>query len=186
MYPLGRVRLAGEQISTSSGMGETPAHLLALAQLDIPAVVTRDDDALNRIHALHVALEYEGLCNYGPFKETIVQGEVVSTTGGGVDYIKEMRDRRRENPSLAFLVIYDHKCRTKIYDLMCSDPEKFGDYSFTLWHVMRHYKHFAQEASALARNRVAFKNLGGLRALLLLARALARAARRQDCRRAEL
>ena len=146
-YELGRIRLASETIETSSGLASTPQHLMRMAKEEIDAVVCREEDALNRIFALYMAMDMLGYCAMTPHvlvKDA--QGNVTSTTGGPLTYLKELEKHRHSNPGLRFLTIYDRKIRMQIFELQCEDRVTYDDYSYTLYIVLKDYKHLLQEA----------------------------------------
>ena len=155
-YDLGRIRLASETIETSSGLASTPQHLMKMAKEEIEAVVVREEDAINRIFALYMAMDMLGYCTMSPHQEvTDGSGQVIATTGGPLTYLKELEKRRHENPGLRFLMIYDRKVRKTIFDLQCEDKDLYSDYSFTMFVVLRDHKHLLQEA----RNECAVPSL---------------------------
>ena len=57
----------------------------------------REEDALNRVYAFWVALEYTGHCKMGWFTQV---GDTDEYTGGPLDFLKELENRRREVPIL--------------------------------------------------------------------------------------
>ena len=103
-YELGEVRLRSETIVQSSGVAASADLLLKVARVDVPASVTCEEDAIHRIHALLVAMEYVGQLAYGDFK-----GARGSRTGGSLTYLRELEHRRRETPGLRFIVAVDRK-----------------------------------------------------------------------------
>ena len=61
-------------------------------------------------------------------------------------YFKELEKQRHANPGLRFLTIYDRKIRMQVFELMCEDRVTYDYYSWTLFVVLRDYKHLLQEA----------------------------------------
>ena len=120
---------------------------MRMAKEEIDAVVCREEDAINRIFALFMAMDMLGYCAMTPHVLTKdAQGNVISTTGGPLTYLKELEKHRHSNPGLRFLTLYDRKVRMQVFELQCEDRVQFDDYSFTLFTVLRDYKHLLQEA----------------------------------------
>ena len=97
-YEFGEVRLRSETIVQSSGIAASADLLLKVARVDVPASVTCEEDAIHRIHAFLVALEYVGQLAYGDFK-----GARGSSIGGSLTYLRELEhraERRQASDSL--------------------------------------------------------------------------------------
>ena len=81
-YELAEVRLRSETIVSKAGMATTPEMLLRISQVDEPARVRLEEDALNRIYAFWVAMEFTGHCNMSWFaKRDLVAGALTSRAG---------------------------------------------------------------------------------------------------------
>ena len=128
---LGEVRLRSETITQSSGVAANADLLLKVARVDEPVCVTCEEDAIHRIHALLVSLEYVGQLAYGDFK-----GAQGSRTGGSLSYLRELEHRRKEKPGLRFIVAVDRKIRKKVHQLMVEKRLEFGTYSEALFEVL--------------------------------------------------
>ena len=59
-YELGEIRLRSETFVQNLGIAPTADLLLKVARTDVPSSVTCEDDAMNRIDAFMLALEYVG------------------------------------------------------------------------------------------------------------------------------
>ena len=102
-----------------------------VARVDSPASVTCEDDALNRIHAYLVALEYAGQLSYADFRKT-----AGGHAGGALTYIRELETRRRETPGLAFIVNVDRKIRKKVHQLLVEQRGAYPTFSDALYEVL--------------------------------------------------
>ena len=140
-YELGEVRLRSETIIQSSGVAASADLLLKVARVDEPVSVTCEEDAIHRIHALLVSLEYVGQLAYGDFK-----GARGSRTGGSLSYLRELEHRRRETPGLRFIVAVDRKIRKKVHQLMVEKRLEFGTYSEALFEVLDRHEIYWTEA----------------------------------------
>ena len=89
VFELSEVRVRAEVITQTQKLAQTTDSLMKIAKEDIPARVTLEDDALSRIYAMIVAFEY------------------VPSTGGALDYLLEMGQRRRETPGVTFIILAD-------------------------------------------------------------------------------
>ena len=140
-YELGEVRLRSEIITQSSGVAANADLLLKVARVDEPVCVTCEEDAIHRIHALLVSLEYVGQLAYGDFR-----GAQGSRTGGSLSYLRELEHRRRETPGLRFIVAVDRKIRKKVHQLMVEKRLEFGTYSEALFEVLDRHEIYWTEA----------------------------------------
>ena len=101
-YRLGEIRLRSEDVVQKPGLSPTAEMLLKISQEEVPASVTAEDDATNRIHALFMALEYVNVVSYAKYKR---DGD--THVGGSLDYLAELERRRRDTPGLQFLLLAD-------------------------------------------------------------------------------
>jgi hypothetical protein len=152
-YELGEVRLKSEKITQSAGLARTPELLLKIAKIDEAATVTMEEDALNRIYAFWIALEYTGHCSFTWFKEERhpTSDKLMSVTGGPLNFLQELESRRRETHGLRFLVLIDKKVRGKVHQLVTERAEDFPNISMALHHVLKEDQHIWGEARAEAR-----------------------------------
>ena len=127
-YELGEIRLRAENIVQTTGIAPKTELLLKVARVDSPASV---DDALSRIHAYLVALEYAGQLSYADFRKT-----AGGHTGGALTYIRELETRRRETPGLAFIINVDRKIRKKVHQLLIEQRGAYPTYSDALHELL--------------------------------------------------
>ena len=109
-YRLGEIRLRSEDVVQKPGLSPTAEMLLKISQEEVPASVTAEDDAINRIHALFMALEYVNVVSYAKYKR---DGD--THVGGSLDYLAELERRRRDTPGLQFLLLADERIRRKVF-----------------------------------------------------------------------
>ena len=146
-YELGEVRLRSETIIQKPTWSQTPEQLLKAAKVDVPAVVALSEDAINRIHAFFVGLEYVGQCAWGWFNVTRgPDGHITNVTGGPLGFIKELEIRRRETEGLAFILEVWKRVMEKVHELQTEQGEIFRTFSHALYEVLRHHKNIWSEA----------------------------------------
>ena len=98
-YDLGE---ESENVVRSTGFTRTPEMLMRLAWEDMPVNVTLEEDAMARIYAFFVTLEYLNLLSFSWYSFT---NGVHS--GGTLDYLMELEERRRETPGVNFILLAD-------------------------------------------------------------------------------
>ena len=146
-YELGEIRLRAENVVQTTGIAPTAELLLKVARVDSPASVTCEDDALNRIHAYLVALEYAGQLSFADFRKT-----AGGHTGGALTYIRELETRRRETPGLAFIINVDRKIRKKVHQLLVEQRSAYSTYSDALYEVLTNCAIYWTEARLDSRD----------------------------------
>ena len=137
-YELGEIRLRSETIVQRPGLAVSAEHLLRTAKVDEPAAVTLEDDALSRIHALMMSLEFLGHLRYGGFLYGKEQGP--GEVSGGSD------NRRRETPGLQWIVNVDRKFRKKVYELQTEQKDRCPTYSAALSVAMKEHSLYWAES----------------------------------------
>lgn len=143
VYELGEVRLRSDNIVTTPGITKTTEHLLRATQIDVSASVTVEEDALNRIHAFYMALEYHGHCSMAYFKGD--SNDMKSVSGGPLNFIKELEGRRRETPGLFFILYCDKKFRSKVHELISEQHDKYPSYAAAMYETFHHHKNIWSE-----------------------------------------
>ena len=122
-YLLGEIRLKSETIIQNTGVAKTAELLLQVAKEDVPTQVSSETDAMNRVFAFFVTLEFLGVSRFSKF--TTKAGEANEVTGGALDYMAELEKRHRTTSSLQYLVLADMRMRQKVRDLCSEDPVSF-------------------------------------------------------------
>ena len=84
--------------------------LIQVAKEDLSAECANEEDVMNRLHALMVALEYLNIVSY-------------SVKEGTVRYLRELEVFRHEQPGLAFLVRADRLIRRKVAELQADQKD---------------------------------------------------------------
>ena len=101
------IRLRSDDVVHEAWLSLSMAEmLLKISQEEVPASVTAEDDAMNRIHALFMALEYVNVVSYAEYKR---DGD--THVGGSLDYLAELERRRRDTSGLQFLLLADERMR---------------------------------------------------------------------------
>ena len=142
IYQLGEIRLRSEVIIQKSGLAPTAEHLLRIAKLDEAASVGSEEDALARLHAFFVTLEYLGVCGYSRFHLS----DTGEWKGDALDYLLELENRRRDTPGLPYIVNVDRKIRKKVHQLNSEQHQDYPTFSVALRAVLTGYRHFRSEA----------------------------------------
>ena len=81
---------------------------MRLASEDMPVDVTLEEDAMARIYAFFVTLEYLNLMSFSWYNFT-------NHSGGTLDFLVELEERRRETPGVNFILLADKKFRRKVF-----------------------------------------------------------------------
>ena len=147
-YELGEVRLRSEYIAQKGGLASSAEQLLRAAREDIPATVVAEDDAINRITAFYIALEYQGHCKFAFFAGS---AEKDNLTGGPLTFIKELETRRREAPGVHYIVLVDRRFRKKIHELLVESRVVYSSFSAALWEVFHNHRYIWSDARIEAR-----------------------------------
>ena len=100
----------------------------------MPASVTADDDAMNRIHALFVPFEYVNVVSYAKYKR---DGD--THVGGSLDYLAELERQRRDTPNLQFLLLADERMRRKVCQLTAEMKGEYPSFSAGLRGAMNEH-----------------------------------------------
>ena len=108
--------------------------LLKIRQEEVPASVTAEDGAINRIHALFMALEYVNVVSYAKYKR---DGD--THVGGSLDYLAELERRRRDTPGLQFLLLADERMRRKVCQLTTELKGEYPSFSAGLRGAMKEH-----------------------------------------------
>ena len=144
-YELGEIRLRSETIVQRPWPAVSAEHLLRTVKVDEPAAVTLEDDALSRIHALMMSLEFLGHLRYGGFLYGKEQGPG-EVSGGSKEYMQEIDNRRRETPGLQWIVNVDRKFRKKVYELQTEQKDRCPTYSAALSVAMKEHSLYWAES----------------------------------------
>ena len=115
--------------------------LMRLASEDMPVNVTLEEDAMARIHAFFVTLEYLNLMSFSWYNLT---NGVHS--GGTLDFLTEFEEGRRETPGVNFILLADKKFRRKVFKVCSEKKELYPNYSAGLRLAMTEFRDFWQEA----------------------------------------
>ena len=105
-YDIGELRVKADKIVKKGGLSKTTEALLKVSQDSVPAVVSLDEDAVHRIQAFYIALEYLGHVRYGYFEGKPDDNNV---TGGPLTFLRELEIRRKETPGVEFVILVDKK-----------------------------------------------------------------------------
>jgi hypothetical protein len=146
-YELGEIRVRAEKIVPRSGLAETADKLIQIAQTVDVAAVSTDDDAMNRITAFIISLEYTGLCPYRT--ATYVEG---SMKGGSIAYLAELKKQRAEfahttgRSTLLFTVLADKKIRQMVERLCHNYRSDYKEYMDALTHVLTEHRYLWRDA----------------------------------------
>ena len=125
----------------STGFTRTPEMLMRLASEDVPVNVTLEEDAMARIYAFFVTLEYLNLMSFAWYNLT---NGVHS--GSTLDYLMELEERRRERPGVNFILLADKKFPRKVFKVCSEKKELYLNYSAGLRLAMTEFRDFWQEA----------------------------------------
>ena len=102
------VRLKSEDVCQRPAFAKAAEALHRVSRVDLPAAVAVEDDAMNRVHAVMVALAWTG-------HRGLTLSQVEEATDGTLDYLKELEKRRRECPGLTFLITVDRMIRRNVH-----------------------------------------------------------------------
>ncbi|CAK0850514.1 unnamed protein product, partial [Prorocentrum cordatum] len=144
-YELGEVRVKSEYIAQRGGLAFSAEQLLKAAREDIPATVVLEDDAINRIHAFYIALEYQGHVKFAFFAG---KPETNDITGGPLTFLNELEARRRETPGLQHILLVDRHFRKKVHELLVESRTTFPSYSAAMWEVFHNHWYIWSECRA--------------------------------------
>ena len=89
-YSLAEVRLRSENITTNTGFAKSPELWLKVAEMDEPARIRLEEDALNRVYAFFMALEMHGCMKYAWSEVTQASEGRQIRTGGALDFLLEL------------------------------------------------------------------------------------------------
>ena len=140
-YDFGEVILQSENVIGSTGFTRMPEMPMRLASEDVPVNVALEDDAMARIYAFFVTLEYLNLMSFSWY--TLTNGV---HSGGTLDYLMELEERRRETPSVNFILLSDTKFRREVFKVCSEKKELYPNYSAGLRLAMTEFRDFRQEA----------------------------------------
>ena len=143
-YKLGEVRLRSETITQKSGLSENADQLLRVSREDLPAVVSCVDDAMHRVHAFGMALEFLGHIAYAKFN----LNSAGQKTGGTLTYLAQLEERRRDTSGLLFVVMADERIRSKVHRLLTEERNTFKTYSTALNEVLTNHVYIWSEVRA--------------------------------------
>ena len=146
-YLLGEIRLRSEDVVMKPGLSPTAEMLLKISQEEVPASVTAEDDAMNRIHAFFMALEYVNVVSYAKYKR---DGD--THVGGSLDYLAELERGRRDTPGLQFLVLADERMRRKVYQLTTEMKGEYPSFAAGLRGAMKEYAGIWSECRMVVLN----------------------------------
>ena len=133
-YRLGEIRLRSEDVVQKPGLSPTAEMRLNISQEKVPASVTTENDAINRIHALFMAIEYVNVVACAKYKR---DGD--SLVGGSLDYLAELERRRRVTPGLQFVQLADEHMRRKVYQLTTELKGEYPSFSAGQRGVMKEH-----------------------------------------------
>ena len=131
-YHIGEIRLRSEKIVQRSGFSRSADLMLQVSTTDEPATVCSETDAVNRITAFFIALEYVGVLAFD--KKRVTNG---TTTGGALDYLTLLERKRRETPGLQFVILADETFRKRVYTLCSEEKKEFPTYAAAMAHVLK-------------------------------------------------
>ena len=101
-YKLWEVRLASETIATSSTFSRNANDLLKISEEEVSPSVDSEEDAINRIIALFVAVEY-----LGSSLKVCSSTAKARLFGGALSFLGELDKRRLQTPGLKYILLAD-------------------------------------------------------------------------------
>ena len=150
-YELGEIRLRSDHIAQRGGLASSADQLLRAAREDLPALVTLEDDAVNRIHAFYIAMEYQGHVKYAHFEGSPDNDNVY---GGPLTFLKELETRRREVPGLSFIVLVDRRFRKKVHELLVESKVVYPSYAAAMYEVFHNHRYIWSDCRSETRDQV--------------------------------
>lgn len=147
-YALGEIRLKSEHIAQKGGLASSAEQLLRAAREDIPAIITMEDDAVNRITAFYIALEYQGHCKFSYFSGSPESKDI---NGGPLTFLKELETRRRETPGLQYILLVDRCFRKKVYELLVEERPAYSSYAAAMWEVFHNHRYIWSDCRTEAK-----------------------------------
>eukprot|EP00971_Amphidinium_carterae_P326758 6457758-Amphidinium_carterae.1 len=150
-YALGEVRLRSEHIKERKAIATTTDYLLKVSRADEPTQVSSESDALNRIYAFFIGLEWVGQLAFARFGITDNENKA----GGALDYLEELERRRLDNPGLTFLITADRMIRQKVAKLLTDERNRFHTFSSALHEVLHQHQYLWNDARSVAHEVLA-------------------------------
>ena len=141
-YELAEVRLLSEKVQMKPSWGATPQQLLRISSEEVPVTPALEDDALNRVCAFWVAMEYGGHCAMTLFHNE----DSDKVTGGPLDFLKELEEKRRGLPGLSYILAVDRKIRRSVFRLTTEKAGQFKNMSMALREIWQNERHTWCEA----------------------------------------
>ena len=132
-YELAEIRSRADVIQSKAGLTRSAEDLLTISRADLPEPVTDVNEALNRVHAFIVALEY---LNVAPY----------SGKSGALRYLRALELFKNEMPGLASIITLDSLFRKKIYKLQFNEREAYETFSSAMTEVLDNHKYLVNEA----------------------------------------
>eukprot|EP00971_Amphidinium_carterae_P342341 6481617-Amphidinium_carterae.3 len=150
-YELGDVRLRSEHIKERKSIATTTDFLLKVAKADEPTQVISEADALNRVYAFFIGLEWVGQLAFSRFGTASSENKA----GGALDYLEELERRRLDNPGLTYLITADRVIRQKVAKLLTDERNRVHSFSEALHEVLHQHQYLWNDARAIAQELTA-------------------------------
>ena len=94
-------------------------NLLKISEEEVSPSVDSEEDAINRITALFVAMEYLGVIAYSLLKYS--EGTPI---GGALSYLGELDKRRRQTPRLKYILLADAGIKSQAKELQSNERQR--------------------------------------------------------------
>ena len=120
----------------------TPQQLLRISSEEVHVTPALEDDALNRVYAFWVAMEYGGHCAMTLFHNE----DSDKVTGGPLNFLKELEEKRRGLPGLSYILAVDRKIRCSVFRLTTEKAGQFKNMSMALREIWQNERHTWCEA----------------------------------------
>ena len=136
------MRLRFEEVKTRPVFSETAEHLLQDAKEDCPTFIMSQENAMQRLHALCVGLEYVGIMSFSRG----VQGSDGRWTGGSLTYHQQMEESRHSTSGVQFVVLADKLIRGTVHKVVSEHTSRYHTFSDAFNTVLVEHKDLWQEA----------------------------------------
>jgi hypothetical protein len=134
-YQVGELRIRGEIIAQKSGLAKSAEDLIKASLQDEPTHVASEEEVINRLWALFIALEYLNICSF-------------SVKSGPVQYLRELEEFRHDHPGLNGLIRLDKLLRKKACQLSQDQRDLYPNFSEALLEVLKNRRYLFNDARA--------------------------------------
>ena len=132
-YEVGELRVRGETIAQRSGLSASADDILRIAKVDEPTKVGTEEEVVNRVTALFVALDYLNVCAF-----TLAAGPVL--------YLRMLEEFRNEHPGMSFLLKADKLVRKKVATVAADNRSDYPSFSAALLEVLNNRRYLWNDA----------------------------------------